>query len=49
MAEAIFAGNAEEARDAASRIMRRTISEMEPVWVEQPRVFVPLQPRRHSA
>ena len=28
-----------------SRIMRRTISEMEPVWVEQPRVFVPV-PRR---
>ena len=49
VAEAIFGGNAAEAREASSRIMRRTISEMEPVWVEQPRVFVPLQRRTQSA
>jgi DNA-binding FadR family transcriptional regulator len=49
VAEAIFDGNAAEAREASNRIMRRTISEMEPVWVEQPRVFVPVQRRQHSA
>jgi DNA-binding FadR family transcriptional regulator len=49
VAEAIFGGHASEAREASSRIMRRTISEMEPVWVEQPRVFVPLQRRQQSA
>jgi DNA-binding FadR family transcriptional regulator len=49
VAEAILGGHASEAREASSRIMRRTISEMEPVWVEQPRVFVPLQRRPQSA
>ena len=53
VAEAIVAGDAAEARDASSQIMRQTISEMEPVWVDQPRVFVPVPPplaiRRESS
>jgi DNA-binding FadR family transcriptional regulator len=42
VAKAIFTGDAAEAREASNMIMRQTISEMEPVWVEQPRVFVPV-------
>ena len=42
VAEAIFAGDAAGAREASSRIMRETITEMEAGWRDQPRVFVPL-------
>jgi DNA-binding FadR family transcriptional regulator len=43
VAEAIAAGNPAAAREASDRIMRETISEMEPEWKDQPRVFVPVQ------
>ncbi|MGZ2393645.1 DNA-binding FadR family transcriptional regulator [Pseudarthrobacter sp. PvP022] len=43
VAEAIAAGDAAGAREASSRIMRETISEMEAGWRDQPRVFIPLQ------
>ncbi|MFF2246941.1 FadR/GntR family transcriptional regulator [Arthrobacter sp. NPDC058130] len=43
VAEAIAAGEAAAAREASNRIMRETISEMEPSWKNQPRVFVPLE------
>lgn len=42
VAEAIAAGDGPGAREASARIMRRTISEMEPAWTEQPRVFIPV-------
>lgn len=42
VAEAIAAGDAAGAREASSRIMRETITEMESGWRDQPRVFVPL-------
>ena len=45
VAEAIAAGNPAAAWEASNRIMRETISEMEPSWKNQPRVFVPLQHR----
>jgi DNA-binding FadR family transcriptional regulator len=44
-AEAIAAGNPAAAREASSRIMRETISDMEPSWQDEPRVFVPVQRR----
>jgi DNA-binding FadR family transcriptional regulator len=43
VAEAIAAGDAASAREASSRIMRETITEMEASWRDQPRVFIPLQ------
>ena len=43
LAEAIAAGDAAAAREASDKIMRETISEMEPSWKNQPRVFLPLQ------
>lgn len=43
VAEAIAAGDAAAAREASSRIMRETISEMEAGWRDQPRVFIPRQ------
>jgi len=43
VAEAIAAADAEGARNASSKIMRRSMSEMEPSWKDQPRVFVQLQ------
>ena len=43
VAEAIAAGDAAAAREASNRIMRETISEMEPSWKNQPRVFVPVE------
>jgi DNA-binding GntR family transcriptional regulator len=42
VAEAIAAGDGPGAREASARIMRRTISELEPAWTEQPRVFIPV-------
>jgi len=42
VAEAIAAGNPAAAREASERIMRETISDMEPEWKDQPRVFVPV-------
>jgi DNA-binding FadR family transcriptional regulator len=45
VAEAIAAGDSVAAREASERIMRETITEMEPVWKGQPRVFVPVQRR----
>jgi DNA-binding FadR family transcriptional regulator len=45
VAEAIAAGNPTTAREASSRIMRETISDMEPSWQDEPRVFVPVQRR----
>lgn len=45
VAEAIAAGDATTAWEASNRIMRETISEMEPTWKNHPRVFVPLQHR----
>jgi DNA-binding FadR family transcriptional regulator len=43
VAEAIAAGDGPGARDASDRIMRRTMSEMERSWTEQPRVFIPVR------
>jgi hypothetical protein len=43
VAEAIAAADAAGAREASGRIMLETISEMEPGWRDQPRVFIPLQ------
>lgn len=45
VAEAIAAGDAVTAREASNRIMRGSISELEPAWKDQPRVFVPLPSR----
>jgi DNA-binding FadR family transcriptional regulator len=45
VAEAIAAGDSVAAREASERIMRETITEMEPEWKGQPRVFVPVQRR----
>jgi DNA-binding FadR family transcriptional regulator len=45
VAEAISAGDSAGAREASSRIMRETISEMEASWRDQPRVFIPVQRR----
>jgi DNA-binding FadR family transcriptional regulator len=45
VAEAISAGDGAGAREASSRIMRETISEMEASWRDQPRVFIPVQRR----
>ncbi|XAS69578.1 FCD domain-containing protein [Micrococcaceae bacterium Sec5.7] len=43
LAEAISTGDASAAREASNSIMRQTISELEPSWSEQPRVFIPVQ------
>ncbi len=45
VAEAIAAGQPAAAREASERIMRETISAMQPEWEHQPRLFVPV--RRH--
>src|SRR6478672_5419190 len=45
VAEAIAAGDGPAAREASDKIMRETIADMEPSWRDQPRVFVPVQPR----
>lgn len=45
VAEAIAAGDGAAARAASDKIMRETITEMEPEWQNQPRVFVPLERR----
>ncbi len=45
VAAAIASGDAAAAREASDRIMRHTAAEMEPTWKDQPRVYVPLQPR----
>ena len=39
VANAIQAGQPEAARDAMDRIMRRTKSEVESVWRDEPRIF----------
>jgi DNA-binding FadR family transcriptional regulator len=39
VAEAIHAGDSTGARDASDRIMRQSITEMEPSWRDQPRMF----------
>lgn len=45
VAEAIAAGDGAAARDASAKIMRETIADLAPSWKDQPRVFVPVQPR----
>ncbi|UVJ38009.1 FadR/GntR family transcriptional regulator [Arthrobacter sp. CJ23] len=45
VAHAIEAGNGAEAREASSRIMRETITDLAPSWHDQPRVFVPVERR----
>lgn len=42
LAEAIARGDAAAAREASTRIMRRTMSRMSDTWTEQPRVFIPV-------
>ena len=44
VAEAIAAADSAGAREAADKIMRHSLAELEPNWRDQPRVF--LQPRR---
>lgn len=43
VAEAVAAGHASAAWEASNRIMRETISDLEPSWRNQPRAFVPVQ------
>lgn len=42
VAHAIDAGDGQQAKDAAGKIMRQTIAELAPSWNDQPRVFVPV-------
>ncbi len=44
VAEAIVTGDAAAAWAAANNIMREAISELEPGWQDQPRMFVPVHP-----
>ncbi|MFZ3417249.1 FadR/GntR family transcriptional regulator [Arthrobacter sp. 3Tela_A] len=47
VADAIQAGNPDAAREAMDQIMRRTKSEVEGVWSDEPRIFTP--PERPGA